>query len=66
MEIVINGEPREVQDGTRLGELLRSLGTSPGPVAIELNGAVLPRSIHEETELQANDQLEVVTFVGGG
>jgi len=35
-------------------------------VAIEYNGAILPKPEYESTELAAGDRLEVVRFVQGG
>ena len=66
LEIMLNGERREVAPGTRLLELLSSLGLEPRAVAVELNGEVLPRARFGEVELQPDDRLEVVRFVQGG
>ena len=66
LEITLNGERREVPPGTRLLELLSSLGLEPRAVAVERNGEVLPRARLGEVELLAGDRLEVVRFVQGG
>ena len=66
MRIEVNGEPREVNEGTTVLELLKVLGTSDGPVAVERNQIIVPRAKHAATRLSDGDQLEVVQFVGGG
>lgn len=66
MEIVINGEPRQVDDGLTLAALLGQLEMQPRYVAVERNRELVPRKQHAECELQAGDTLEIVTLVGGG
>ena len=66
MRIEVNGEPREVESGLTVGQLLSALGAGDGPVAVERNRVIVPRAKHAITELQEGDQLEVVQFVGGG
>jgi sulfur carrier protein len=66
MQIEVNGEPREVADGTTVAALLAQLGVHAGPVAVERNAAIVPRAQHESTALCDGDRLEVVQFVGGG
>lgn len=66
MEIVINGETREVPSPTSIGELLRLLDLKEDRVAIELNREIVRRDRWTETALQPHDRLEIVQFVGGG
>ena len=66
MNVVVNGEPREVADDSTVASLVRSLGVTEPHVAVELNLEVVPRAMHGETLLHAGDRLEVVTLVGGG
>jgi sulfur carrier protein len=66
MRIEVNGESREVSRGITVLGLLNALGVQDGPVAVEKNRAIVPRSAHASTELQDGDVLEVVHFVGGG
>jgi sulfur carrier protein len=35
-------------------------------VAVERNGAIVPRSRHADTLLAAGDRIEIVVAVGGG
>lgn len=64
-EVHVNGEPRSVEAGTTVADLLAELELS-GRVAVERNREVVPRDRHDRVELGPGDRLEVVTFVGGG
>jgi thiamine biosynthesis protein ThiS len=66
MQVTVNGAPREVSDGLTVKEFLATLGLASGPVAVEINRAIVPRAQHATQRLQAGDTLEVVHFVGGG
>lgn len=64
--IVVNGESREIPQDYAVQDLLTSLNLAAEQVAVELNREVLPRSAYPHTPLNADDRLEIVTFVGGG
>ena len=67
IEIVVNGEPRRVSEGSSLADLLRQLGLADrSRLAIERNGEVVPRARLADTALTPGDRIEIVTFVGGG
>jgi sulfur carrier protein len=66
MNIEINGNSREVADGTTVSALLRELEVTQPHVAVEVNLELVPRAQHAATTLCEGDRLEVVTLVGGG
>ena len=66
MEILVNGEQREVAEGTTVTGLLEVLGLGGTLVAVEKNQDIVPRAEHAATALSAGDELEIVHFVGGG
>lgn len=66
VKLTVNGEAREVPDGTTVAELLTSLKVAMGRVAVEVNAAVVRRAQHEQHRLVEGDRIEIVTFVGGG
>ena len=66
MNVICNGEPREVASETTIAQLLEILKLQPRQVAVEVNLELVPRALHAETVLKAEDRLEVVTLVGGG
>ena len=62
----VNGEPRARPRGATLAQLLESLNLGAQRVAVERNGAIVPRSRHAETALAAGDRIEIVRAIGGG
>ncbi len=64
--IVLNGESRALRPGATVSSLIAELGLDSRQVAVERNREVVPRANHGETVLAEGDQVEVVTFVGGG
>ena len=64
--MTVNGEAREVPEGTTVAQLLATLEVTVGRVAVEVNTAVVRRAQHEAHRLADGDQVEIVTFVGGG
>ena len=66
IDVTVNGESRRIAAGTTVAALLAELGLADRRVAVERNRQVVPRAEHAHVVLAAGDQLEVVTFVGGG
>lgn len=66
MDILLNGEPRAVPDRCRVAELLVAERLGERRVAVEVNGAIVPRSAHPDHVLHAGDQVEIVHALGGG
>lgn len=66
MEIVINGEPKQLAAPLSVADLLRHLELPEDRVAVELNRQILRRAEWTATRLQDHDRLEIVQFVGGG
>jgi thiamine biosynthesis protein ThiS len=66
MILTINGQPKTIQDGSSLQAAVASLCKNPDLVIAELNGAIIERTQWAATALNANDRLELITFVGGG
>ena len=66
MKLKVNGEARELPDGSTVAQLLAALNVTVGRVAVEVNTAVVRRARHEQHRLAEGDQVEIVTFVGGG
>ena len=66
MLITVNGQEREVDEGSTVAGLLETLRLDPRQLAVERNLELVPRTAHAATVLGAGDRLEVVTLVGGG
>ena len=66
MRVLVNGNPVELPDGSSVTALLGQLSIDGARVAIERNQDVVPRRLWAEATLRDGDQIEIVTFVGGG
>jgi sulfur carrier protein len=66
MQIILNGDPREIEPGMTVAGLLAEMGIETPAVAVEVNLEVVPRARHSECTLHDGDRLEIVTLVGGG
>lgn len=66
LQLTVNGEPRRIAPGASIADLVSSLELDPKKVAVERNGAIVPRSTLAEAALADGDTLEIVHFVGGG
>jgi len=65
-EIVVNGDPRQVPDGTTITGLLAILSIPVDRVAVELDRVIIKNIFWTETQLRPGSQVEIVHFVGGG
>jgi sulfur carrier protein len=66
MVVTVNGASREVPDGLTVRALVEHLGLVEGPVAVEINRAIVPRANHAAQRVAPGDVIEIVHFVGGG
>ncbi len=66
LKLKVNGEERVFPAPLTVADLVRELGIQSPAVAVEVNRTILPRNLHQEHSLEDGDQVEVVTFVGGG
>jgi len=66
MNLHINGERRKVADGLTVSALLEELGLAERRVALERNGELVPKSLHDKTRLDEGDKIEIVHAIGGG
>ncbi|MFI5145399.1 MAG: sulfur carrier protein ThiS [Ignavibacteria bacterium] len=68
MNIKLNGENKTINSKIILIDFLKSElnKTEFGGVAIAKNGTIVPRSKWESTEINDNDDIEIVHAVQGG
>lgn len=66
IEIVLNGVARQFASPLTVAGLLAQEGLLGKRVAVERNGEIVPKSLHESVSIAAGDQLEIVVAVGGG
>ena len=65
MKICVNGDERQFPDGETVRSLVQRYSLAPEKVAIELNRRLV-RSDKYDQPLKDGDEVEIVTFVGGG
>jgi sulfur carrier protein len=66
VQVKLNGELRDLPDGSTIARAVAELTASPSGVAAAVNGDVVPRGSWDFTVLRDGDQVEVVTAVQGG
>ena len=66
MQIIVNGEKKEIEKELNLGELLERLELPSERIAIELNKTVVRKKDWETVKIADSDKIEVIHFVGGG
>ena len=66
VQVMVNGEPRALDAGATVADLVAALGLGPRRIALEVNRAVVPRAEYARTALRDGDAVEIIHFVGGG
>jgi len=66
MQITVNGQATEAQDGQALTGLLAERGLDGPGVAVAVNGVVVAASAWPEVALRPGDRVEIVTARQGG
>lgn len=62
----VNGKEFELKRGMTLVEFLAEHNYRAELVAVERNGQIVPRAEFGAAVLKDSDELEIVSFVGGG
>ena len=65
MRLKVNGDDRDVPDGSTVRQLVAEFRLTPEKVAVERNRRLVRRDGYD-TPLTDGDEVEIVTFVGGG
>jgi sulfur carrier protein len=68
IRVTLNGEPRELPEGSTLADALAAAGAPAAArgYALVLDGAVVPRSSWSQTAVAPGARIEVVVAVAGG
>ena len=64
--ITVNGESRSLPACGSVAAVLVEVGLAGRPVAVEVDGCVVPRDRFTDGLLRGGERIEIVTFVGGG
>lgn len=63
--VTINGEQKDLA-GHNLYQYLSNEGFDLNRVVVERNLEIIPKEILAEIQIEENDSIEVLNFVGGG
>ncbi|HTZ55930.1 MAG TPA: sulfur carrier protein ThiS [Candidatus Acidoferrum sp.] len=66
MKATINGEERELRDGTTVATLLTELGAPGSGIAVACNDRVVRRAEFETRVIADGDAIEIIKAVAGG
>lgn len=66
MEIIVNGENKNITSGTCVEDYLQELDLNIETVVIECDGVILKRKEYPGCILQEGSVLEIIRFIGGG
>ena len=66
IKITVNGKIRLIKEKTNLSHLINKLKIPIKKVAIELNQEIIDKKTLNRINLQKDDKIEIVHFIGGG
>lgn len=65
-QITLNGEPRAVDEGASLADLVAALGQPPQALATAVNGEFVPRTARAGVQLREGDAVFTFQPITGG
>ena len=66
MDIIFNGASQALAEGATVQDLLTQVHLQDRRVAVEVNGEIVPNSLHASHVLGDGDTVEIVHALGGG
>ena len=66
MQIKINGKNETVQNSLNLGEIILGKGLTPEHIVVEHNYNIIAKEEWGKIAVKDNDNIEIISFVGGG
>jgi len=66
MKITINGKSEEIKIKSTLEEIILKKGLCANNLVLEHNANIVPKEKWKYIILRENDNIEIVSFVGGG
>lgn len=65
MRLIVNGHEKQAAEGVTIQHFIEEMKLTPDRVAVEVNRRLVRTERYGEL-LKEGDQIEIVTFVGGG
>ena len=66
MDVILNGAPEHLAEGTTVAALVEARAQGHRRVAVARNGEVVPRGEWAGTRVEPGDELEMLVAVAGG
>lgn len=66
MQLLVNGAALDLPDGASVSTLIERMRLAGKRLAVEINGEIVTRSAHADTQLREADRVEIVQAIGGG
>lgn len=66
IEFQLNGIKLKKNIPLSIQDLVEELNLQRKKIAIEVDGEIIPKSLHHSTQVQAGAKIEIVHAVGGG
>ena len=66
MNIFINGKVSEVKKNINIQDILRMHNISDENIVVEINRTIISKMYWDDTKIEENDKIEIITAVGGG
>jgi sulfur carrier protein len=66
MEVIINGEKRQIKENTTIYQLLQDLALNPEVTIVEKNRVLIPGKQFKADIIREDDCIELIRYIGGG
>ena len=66
IQVTVNGAAQRFEQPLSVSALVERMALAGKKIAVERNGEIVPRGLHQKTLVENGDQLEIVVAVGGG
>ena len=66
MLVTINGEKKEIANGSTIADILRELGIEDKVMAVAVNMQIVEKEEWESFQPKEGDKIEFLGFTGGG
>jgi sulfur carrier protein len=63
---MVNGAAQRFEQPLPVSALIEKMSLAGKKIAVEKNGEIVPRGLHQQTLVENGDRLEIVVAVGGG
>tara|TARA_B100000575_G_C23130234_1_gene655513 strand:+ start:358 stop:558 length:201 start_codon:yes stop_codon:yes gene_type:complete len=66
MNIILNGKKCKIDKKTSIKDILIQNNIGEKNIVVELNKEIISKTLWDQTIFEENDQIEIITAVGGG